>query len=112
MYIIVHAVPAYNLFFCFSKKKLLFDAFPFHSGQTGRQMWPLRNYFCSFYPFELNVCKMVEFCIPNNHNYVHNYELIIIMFIIIIVNDHNCVFYFFLIFTGFGRKMMSQDRKI
>ena len=59
-------------FFCFSKKKLLFDAFPFHGGQTGRQMWPLRNYFCSFYPFELNVCGMVEFCIPNNHNYVHN----------------------------------------
>ena len=91
MYIIVHAVPAYNLFL----KKLLFDAFPFHGGQTGRQMWPLRNYFCSFYPFELNVCRMVEFCIPNNHNYVLNYELIIIMFIIIIVNDHNYVFCFF-----------------
>ena len=25
---------------------------------AGRQKWPLRNYFCSFYPFELKVCKM------------------------------------------------------
>ena len=54
-------------------------------------MWPLRNFFCSFYPFELNDCRMVEFCSPKNHNY----ELIIIMFIIIIVNDHNYVFCFF-----------------
>ena len=50
----------------FSKKKLLSDAFPFHGGQTGHQMWPLRNYFSSFYLFELNVCRMVELCIPNN----------------------------------------------
>ena len=103
MYIIVHAVPVHNLFL----KKLLFNAFPFHGGQTGRQMWPLRNYFCSFYPFELNVCRMVEFCIPKNHNY----ELIIIMFIIIIVNVI-IMFFVFLILTSFGRKMMSQDSKI
>ena len=38
---------------------------------------------------------MVEFRIPKNHNYAHNYELIIIMFIIIIVNDHNYVSCFF-----------------
>ena len=38
---------------------------------------------------------MVEFCIPKNYNYAHNYELIIIMFIIMIVNDHNYVFCFF-----------------
>lgn len=84
MHIIVHAVPATNFFFFFSKKKLPFDAFPFHGGQTGRQIWPLRNFFCSFYPFQLKVC------IPNNHNYA-------------------CCF---LISTGFGRKMMSQDSKI
>ena len=30
----------------------------------GRQMWPLRNYFRSFHPFKLNVCRMVELCIP------------------------------------------------
>ena len=107
MYIIVHAVPVHNLFL----KKLLVNAFPFHGGQTGRQMWPLRNYFCSFYPFELNVCRMVEFCIPKNHNYAHNYELIIIMFIIIIVNVI-IMFFVFLILTSFGRKMMSQDSKI
>ena len=83
MHIIVHAVPATNLFF-FSNKKLPFDAFPFHGGQTGRQIWPLRNFFCSFYPFQLKVC------IPNNHNYA-------------------CCFF---ISTGFGRKMMSQDSKI
>ena len=27
---------------------------------AGRQKWTLRNYFCSFYPFELKVCKMVH----------------------------------------------------
>ena len=25
----------------------------YHGRQTGYQTWPLRNYFCSFYPFEL-----------------------------------------------------------
>ena len=31
---------------------------------AGRQKWPLRNYFCSFYPFELKVCKMVRHIFP------------------------------------------------
>lgn len=55
-------------------------------------MWPLRNYFCSLYPLELNVCRMVELCIPNN----------------------NIVCFLFLnnILTAFGRKMTSQDSKI
>ena len=29
-------------------------------------MWPLRNYFCSFYPFELKLSRVVKLCIPNN----------------------------------------------
>ena len=37
-----------------------------HGGQTGRQMWLLRNYFCSFYLFKLKVCRIVGLCIPNN----------------------------------------------
>lgn len=55
-------------------------------------MWPLRNYFCSFYPLELNIFRMVELCIPNN----------------------NIVCFLFLtnILTAFGRKMTSQDSKI
>ena len=37
-----------------------------HGGQTGRQMWVLRNYLCIFYLCELKVCRMVGLCIPNN----------------------------------------------
>ena len=66
-----------------SKKKLLFDAFPFMVGKQDAKCDHLGTTFAVFiHNFELNVCRMVEFCIPNNHNYVHNYKLIIIMFII------------------------------
>ena len=37
-----------------------------HVGQTGHQMWLLTNYFCSVYPFEFKVCRMVELCFPNS----------------------------------------------
>ena len=42
------------------------DGCTIHGRQTGRQMWPLKNYFCSFYPFELKVSRVVKLCIPNN----------------------------------------------
>ena len=42
------------------------DGCTIHGRQTGRQMWPLRNYFCSFYPFKLKVSRVVKLCIPNN----------------------------------------------
>ena len=57
-----------------------------HGGQTGHQMWPLTNYFCSVYPFEFRVCRMVELCIPNS-----------------------CMFFCFSILTVFGGKMASED---
>ena len=37
-----------------------------HGWQKRHQMWPLTNYFCIVYPFELNVCRMVGLCIPNS----------------------------------------------
>ena len=39
--------------------------------QDAKCAWPLRNYFCSFYLFELKrVCRMVGLCIPNNRLFV------------------------------------------
>ena len=84
MHIIVHAIPATNLFFSFAKRNFPLMLFLFMVGKQDAKIWPLRSFFCSFYPFQLKVC------IPNNHNYA-------------------CCFF---ISTGFGRKMMSQDSKI
>ena len=53
--------PNYTLQFNVSQ-----DGCTIHGRQTGRQMWPLRNYFCRFYPFELKVSRVVKLCIPNN----------------------------------------------
>ena len=53
--------PNYTLQFNMSQ-----DGYKIHGRQTRRQMWPLRNYFCSFYPFELEVSRVVKLCIPNN----------------------------------------------
>ena len=40
--------------------------FFFHAGSALLLKLQYRKYFYSFYPFEPNVCRMVEFCIPNN----------------------------------------------
>ena len=47
---------------------------------------PPRNYFCSFYPFELKVCWIKDLCIPNKRR-----------------------FFCFSTWTVFGEKMTSQD---
>ena len=74
--------PNYTLQFNMSQ-----DGCTIHGRQTGRQMWPLRNFFCSFYPFELEVSRVVKLCIPNNRMF----------------------FFGFSILTVFGGKMRSQD---
>ena len=38
----------------------------FHAGSALLLKLQYRNYFYSFNTFEPNVCRMVEFCIPNN----------------------------------------------
>ena len=52
----------------------------YHGRQTGYQTWPLRNYFCSFYPFELKGWQ----------NFV--FQTIV------------CLFFLFFDFNGFWRR--------
>ena len=35
-------------------------------GPIGRKQLQPRHHFCIFYSFEVNLCRMVELCIPKN----------------------------------------------
>ena len=56
-----------------------------HGRPIGRKKLQPRNYFCTFYSFELKLCRMVELCIPKHPVFC------------------------FSILTVFGGKMTSQD---